>query len=387
MSSHPNPFSVGTKSSKYTLTKRGISKKQNKNTLTLLNKNFVLNYPSDFVKYKQQKPLSKKSNIICPSSTIHYSKPNTVTNKKGNHTLNKTIKKDFASFNTDFIQFCKEIDLIKKSAVSTNRTYYDLSSERNKINLINSIYTSSISHSKKKQNETISKYSNKKNPQSNIKSMKNKPSKKSNKGFNSFNPFHIQFSKPLNVPNRKRKNITTNKKPNIQLYQDNTKKLKQQQNKTMNINKRYTISNHNENTKKYEKPLHEIYKISNTTIEQRKEEIIDTIEDDFLQNNYISDNGNEDENEDNSGVLTYDEVKDIIIYYNMNEVNSHFLFTEGDYEKFSNERKNKYIHYFGLKQKDNFNYSNTKINETKSPSTNPSSKTKTNYVSVIKQII
>ena len=387
MSSHPNPFSVGTKSSKYTLTKRGISKKQNKNTLTLLNKNFVLNYPSDFVKYKQQKPLSKNSNIICPSSTIHYQKPNTVTNKKGNITLNKTIKKDFVSFNTGFIQFCKEIDLIKKSAVSTNRTYYDPSSERNKINLINSIYTSSISHSKKKQNETISKYSNKKNPQSNIKSMKSKPSKKSNKGFNSFNPFHIQFSKPLNVQNRNIKNITTNKKPNIQLYQDNTKKLKQQQNKTMNINKQYTISNHNENTKKYEKPLHEIYKLSNTTIEQRKEEIIDTIEDDFLQDNYISDNGNEDESEDNSGVLAYDEVKDIIIYYNMNEVNSHFLFTEGDYEKFSNERKNKYIHYFGLKQKDNFNYSNTKINETKSPSTNPSSKTKTNYVSVIKQIL
>ena len=62
MSSHPNPFSVGTKSSKYTLSKRGLSKKHNKNTITLLDKNIVLNYPSDFVKYKQQQPLSKKSN-------------------------------------------------------------------------------------------------------------------------------------------------------------------------------------------------------------------------------------------------------------------------------------------------------------------------------------
>ena len=36
---------------------------------------------------------------------------------------------------------------------------------------------------------------------------------------------------------------------------------------------------------------------------------------------------------------------------------------------------------------ENYNTLNTKINDTKSPSTNPSSKTKTNYVSVNKQII
>ena len=168
---------------------------------------------------------------------------------------------------------------------------------------------------------------------------------------------------------------------------DNTKKLKQLQNKTTDVYTKSNISN-NENVKKLNQPVKEIYKISNTTIEQRKEVIVvDTIEDDFLQDNYISDNGNEDESEDNSGVLAYDEVKDIIIYYNMNEVYSKFLFTDGDYEKFSNERKNKYIHYFRLNQKENFNYSNTKINDTKSPSTNPSSKTKTNYVSVNIQII
>ena len=395
MSSHPNPFSVGTKSSKYTLSKRGLSKKHNKNTITLLDKNIVLNYPSDFVKYKQQKPLSKKSNIICPSSTIHYSKPHKVTNKKGNNTLNKTTKKDFASFNSDFIQFCQQLDLIKKSAMSTNRTYYNPSSERDKVTLINTIYTSSISHSKKKQNETKPKYSNKKKPPTNIKInntntsslKKGKQSKNSKKGFNTFNPFHIQFSKPLNVPHKNIKNKTTYKEPNIQHYQDNTKKLKQLQNKTTDVYKKFNISN-NENVKKLNQPVKEIYKISNTTIEQRKEVIVvDTIEDDFLQDNYISDNGNEDESEDNSGVLAYDEVKDIIIYYNMNEVYSKFLFTDGDYEKFSNERKNKYIHYFRLNQKENFNYSNTKINDTKSPSTNPSSKTKTNYVSVNKQII
>lgn len=392
MSSHPNPFSVGTKSSKYTLTKRGISKNQNKNTLTLLHKNIVLNYPSDFAKFKQQKPLSKKADSLCANCTLRSSKQNHVSKQKGDKTLNKTIKKDFTSFNTDFIRFFRQLDQIKKSAVSTNRTYYDPSAERNNLNLIKTIYTSSVSHSKKKKSNFNSKYSNKKKIAGNIKITKSKPNKQSintKKTFTSFNPFHIKFSKPLNVPHKNKNNKTTTREPNIQHYQENTKKLKNQQNKTLDIPMKSNISNNNESTTIYKlnRPVNEIYRISNTTLEQRKEEIIDTIEDDFFQDNYISDNDNNDESEDNSGVLAYDEVKDIIVYYNMKEVKSKCLFNEGDYETYSQDRKNKYINYFGFNQKENVNYSNTKITETKSPSTNPSSKTKTNYVSVIKSIM
>ena len=45
--------------------------------------------------------------------------------------------------------------------------------------------------------------------------------------------------------------------------------------------------------------------------------------------------------------LGYDEVKDIIIYYNLNnETLKNYLFRYNDYFDFINERKNKYLNFF-----------------------------------------
>ena len=152
MSSRPFQVSVGTKSSKFTLTKRDISKTKSKNTSNHPYKNIVLNYPSAFAKYKQQKPASipKKSDIINPHSS-HYSQLNSSKNKLPKK-LNKTSKKEFVTLNNDFLQFFKKLDIIKKSAVSTNRTYYDPYSDIHTTNLIRTIYASSVSNSKRKNN-------------------------------------------------------------------------------------------------------------------------------------------------------------------------------------------------------------------------------------------
>lgn len=379
MSSRPFQVSVGTKSSKFTLIKRDISKAKSKNISGHPYKNIVLNYPSDFAKYKQQKPSSnqKKLEIINPHSS-HYSHLNSSKNKIPKK-LNKTSKKDFVTLNNDFLQFFKQLDIIKKSAVSTNRTYYDPYSDFNTTNLIRTIYASSVSNSKRKNNkETYFKKENNKNKPNQSSSIKitvnsslaskkaPKDKKNQKKTFNPFKPFHIQFSKPLNVPHKNNYNKTTKYKEPIHSKQPIEYQIKNQQNKTQEISNKSNLHCTNNNSTNLIK-LSEKRAITN--------EDKNKFEDELFEDHYSSDD--EDEEEDTSGVLAYDEVKDIIIYYDFSDIKSNEsnLFYSNDYEEYQKEEKDFYLQYFGF---------NTKNNETKSPSTNASSKTKTNYVPVIK---
>ena len=51
---------------------------------------------------------------------------------------------------------------------------------------------------------------------------------------------------------------------------------------------------------------------------------------------------------ENSGVLSFDQVKDIICYYNMNntDIQSDFLFQKNERKIFDMNYKNKYLYYF-----------------------------------------
>jgi hypothetical protein len=99
-----------------------------------------------------------------------------------------------------------------------------------------------------------------------------------------------------------------------------------------------------------------------------------------LNNFYNSDENSNDSEEENSGVLAYDEVRDIIIYYDMGEIDKKdkYLFFKNDYDKFI-KKKEKIFDFF-------FNNNNKiKNNNIKTPTTNESSKGKKNFINVIKE--
>jgi hypothetical protein len=63
----------------------------------------------------------------------------------------------------------------------------------------------------------------------------------------------------------------------------------------------------------------------------------------FNENNFTCD-----ENKNDSGVLSYDEVRDIIVYYDMGEIErkTDFLFEKNDFEEFVRKKKKKYEKFF-----------------------------------------
>ena len=248
---------------------------------------------------------------------------------------NNKPKKEFVTLNNDFISFFKKLDIIKKSTLTTNRTC---------------TISSSVSHSKRKAKDSKQIKHKEIKITINSSSMNNSIKKKNNqykpkKTFTTFNPFHIQFAKPANVKN---KNNKTNQNINKKIPINNPKV-----NKTIDTNKNI---------------LYKQDKIINTTNDNQ-------IDDELLEDNYISDIDNDDEGNENSGVLAYEEVKDIICYYDMKKYKTKFLFTEGDYSNYITNRKDLYIKFFGFKKENS---------GMKTASTNASSKTKNNYVSVIK---
>ena len=99
-------------------------------------------------------------------------------------------------------------------------------------------------------------------------------------------------------------------------------------------------------------------------------------------NNNSDDNSNESE-EENSGVLAYDEVRDIIIYYDMSEINKkdNSLFYKNDYEIFKKKREKILDYFFN----NNINKNKNKNNNIKTPTTNESSQGKKNFINVIKE--
>ena len=65
---------------------------------------------------------------------------------------------------------------------------------------------------------------------------------------------------------------------------------------------------------------------------------------------------------ENSGVLSFDQVKDIICYYNMNspDINNNFLFKKNERQIYDINKKNKYINFF--LDNNNNNFDNDKKN-------------------------
>ena len=79
---------------------------------------------------------------------------------------------------------------------------------------------------------------------------------------------------------------------------------------------------------------------------------------------------------ENSGVLSFDQVKDIICYYNMNNTDkqSDFLFQMNEREIFNINGKNKYLNYFFGNINNDKDKNNRLIDELISPNTNNNSK-------------
>lgn len=294
-------------------TKIEINAKTNKNTISkrFLYNNIVNKHPTQFAKFRKEKP---KSYSLYTNGGIH----KTLINKSNN------IQRDFT--------FNKNIFAFNHTKTISNRTYNNDNYFNNGI-ILNTL--SSTIHN------TFRRDSIKQNEHSTLKNTLHlpKPSithivKKNNKEkFNAYHPIHnnINYEHPLILP----MNIIQSKANNTQDESNEEKIL--YRNKAL-----YQLNTNDE--------------------------------DDFLKDNYIVNNNSESE-DDSIGVLSFEDVKDIISYNKMDKINKeeNYLFKKEDYSKFISEGKNKFLKFFGIED----------IND-KSPSTNASSKTNKHFVSLIR---
>ena len=258
---------------------------------------------------------------------------------------------------------------------------------------------------------------------------------KPKKNFKNFNPFHIRFAKPINAINKnkiKQSNITTyqinfsklipnqihslqnNFNKTQEIYNNNNSKKKTKEKDDKKSNKESynnSINQKNENIKINNNNCNDYININNNcSVNQNKQINRDKIIikeniDKYIENeieslknnqninnidifdereNYV--NYDDDEESDNSGVLAYDEVRDIIIYYDMGDLNKkqNYLFVKDDYKNYINNKKTIYLDFF---IKSNMNQENNrvlKINENKkqTPPTNDTNKTKKNFINI-----
>ena len=112
--------------------------------------------------------------------------------------------------------------------------------------------------------------------------------------------------------------------------------------KTFNVNTiiNFPITSTTENSKEF----FEVNKNISNLDEFNNFNISSTILDgqDYFNENFNSENKNE------SGVLSYDEVRDIIVYYDMGEIErkEDFLFEKNDFEEFVKNKKKKIEKFF-----------------------------------------
>ena len=256
------------------------------------------------------------------------------------------------------------------------------------------------------------------------------------KNFKTFNPFHIKFTKPINSLNKnkvKQSNITTYQInyskliPNrINIIQNNINKTQELQNtsKTIQNNKnnnnknsnkesKNNISINNKNNQTNDKEIinnnnqnilinqNKSFKEKDIIINQNLDKLLKEELESYEINQNISNidlfdereiyfNNDDEEESDNSGVLAYDEVRDIIVYYDMGDLkkNQNYLFEKNDYKMFLDKKKDKYLNFFFKKKENNENNNNRilKVNDNKkqTPSTNDTNKTKKTFINEIK---
>ena len=367
----------------------------------LLKKNKISNKTAIEVSLKEKK--SKK--IYAPS--VSNSKSKGKSNQKNTNNKSKPVKQNLKSKNL------KNNSNSRYESLHSNEKNYTIS---NINNLQRNNILKNYSKNKKINNDNIKK---------NYNILK--------KNFKTFNPFHIKFAKPINPLNKnkvKQSNITTYQInyskliPNrIHLLHNNINKTQEIQNtaktiqhsknnKNINSNKesKNNISINNKNNQLNEKEIinnnntnilinqNKSFKEKDIIINQNLDKLLKEELESYEINQNISNidlfdereiyfNNDDEEESDNSGVLAYDEVRDIIVYYDMGDLkkNQNYLFEKDDYKMFLNKKKDKYLNFF-CKISENNNNRIIKVNDNKkqTPPTNDTNKTKKTFINEIK---
>ena len=288
----------------------------------------------------------------------------TTNNKKKKFNVNqknkKFPKKTFKTFNPFHIKFAKPINNpLKTKFKQSNITTYQINFSKLIPNCINS-FQNNINKTQEIQNTSKTK--------------KNRENKKKTKDNNN------NITKDINNINIK---ITNDEKinNNNNIKVNNNNILINKNNKSNEIIKEN--SNSNINNEEINNIKNNINKLSQNDLESLEvNQNISNIDIFDERENYFEDDDNEES--DNSGVLAYDEVRDIIVYYDMGDLNKKqgFLFEKDDYKNFINGKKNNYLNFFL-----NNNEQNRVLkidNKKQTPPTNETSKTKKNFINVIK---
>ncbi len=299
-----NSKSKGKNSTKYNK-KNNIKKPNNQNSKT---KNLKINSDSTYeaihTNEKNDTLNNTQRNVILTSN-----------NKKKNFNINnqqknKLPKKAFKTFNPFTIKFAKPINgQLKNKMKQSNITTYNINFSKLIPNKINSLQnninkTQEIIHNTSKQKQDLKKpkkeyYNSNNNIIKNINNTSNKNKKES------INNLSKDKKKEIQNKNEEKENI---------IKQDKNSKTK---NDLYNLMVEENISN------------------------------IDVFDD---KDNFVKNNDNDDEeSDDNSGVLAYDEVRDIIVYYDMGDLEKKqgYLFQKDDYKNFlSSEKKENYLNFF-----------------------------------------
>ena len=323
------------------------------------NKNLNINNSSCY------EPLNTNEKINT-NNTIQKKNYLTSNNKKKKVNVNqknkKIPKKTFKTFNPFHIKFAKPINNPLKSKVKqSNITTYQINFSKLIPNRINSFQnnfnkTQEIENTSKIRKNTENKKSIKENNNNKTKNNNDINIKITNdEKINNINNIKI------NNNNNNNNSINKNYKSN-EINKENINIIKEEENNIKN-----SINKLSENDLE---SLEVNQNISNIDIFDEKE-------------NYFE-NDDDDEESDNSGVLAYDEVRDIIVYYDMGDLNKKqgFLFEKDDYKNFMNGKKNNYLNFFLSNNEQN---RVLKIdNKKQTPPTNDTSKTKKNFINVIK---
>ena len=344
------------------------------NSKTNKNKNNNVKKP------KKQNSKSKNLKINSNYEPLHTDEKNNILNntqrniifnsnykKKSYNKNNKLPKKTFKTFNPFTIKFAKPINgQIKNKMKQSNITTYHINFSKLIPNKINN----SLHHNINKTQEIIHNTSKTKTKQDYKKSINERNSSNNNLSQNNNIKNNIN-----NIKNKtKTKSNSNNNNSNINTSNINNISKNQKSEKQINKEKEKEIVKDIKNIKDYLNNFIDDKNISNIDYFDEKEVNISN-----------NDDIDDDESE-NSGVLAYDEVRDIIVYYDMGDLNKKqgYLFDKDDYKYFLNTKKENYLNFF-LNNNNNENNRVLKIeNKKRTPPTNESSKNKKNFINIIK---
>ena len=350
--------SVSNSKSKGKNTKNNNNNSKPKKKNNSKNKNLNINNSSCY------EPLNtnEKINITNTNQSKNYLTSNNKKKKVNLNKKNKRIpKKTFKTFNPFHIKFAKPINNPLKTKIKqSNITTYQINFSKLIPNRINS-FQSNFNKTQEIQNTSKIR----KNPENNksIKEKNNNNKTKNNKNIN------IKITNDEKINN----NNNNNKKTN-----NNNNSINKNYKSNEIIKDNIIINKEEENNIK-----NNINKLSQNDLESLEvNQNISNIDIFDERENYFEDDDNEES--DNSGVLAYDEVRDIIVYYDMGDLNKKqgFLFEKDDYKNFINGKKNNYLNFFL-----NNNEQNRVLkidNKKQTPPTNETSKTKKNFINAIK---